>query len=706
MIKFKTYYFFAFIRKTFIVSVLSLLSLQTYSQIIPETPVNNEDIEQKFENIAENIDAEIDYTELVETLNFYKENPINLNKTNAEELKKLLLLNDIQINNLINYLTNNGQMVSIYELQLVNGFDNKIIFKIIPYVTVEKVEKRASLKPKDIFKYGRNTLITRYQVIPEDQKGYSDITDSAIAANPNQRYLGSSAKLYTKYAFNYRDLVKFGFVADKDAGEEFFKGTQKNGFDFYSAYFALKNIGFVKSLVIGDYQAQFGQGLTLWTGLGFGKSGNAIDVKKYAQGIKPYSSANESGFLRGIATTILLKNLEFSLFYSYKNSDANIGEQDSLSQENLYITSLQETGYHRTPNELADKNSLKETMYGSNVSFRKNNLKVGITAYRFLLNTELLKNSKPYNQFEFQGKKNSNYGFNYQYLFYPFNFFGEISTSENGGIAYINGLQANLDNRFAFSMIHRNYQKDYQNLKSVAFGENSQNSNESGLFLGIDFSLASKWSVSAYCDFFSFPWLKYRTDAPSNGMEYLAKLTYLPSRRIEFYLQYRQKNKMQNSSESSIIHSLDETQRKSLRFNTSYNPLQNLTLKNRIEFINYRVGNNYNKNGFLIYQDISYQLIDLPIRISTRYAIFDTDTYDERLYAYESDVLYAFSIPAYYYKGSRFYLMLKYDVSKNIDLWLRYATTYYNGKNIIGSGLDEIQGSSKSEIKAQVMVKF
>jgi hypothetical protein len=189
-------------------------------------------------------------------------------------------------------------------------------------------------------------------------------------------------------------------------------------------------------------------------------------------------------------------------------------------------------------------------------------------------------------------------------------------------------------------------------------------------------------------------------------MEYLAKLTYLPSRRIEFYLQYRQKNKMQNSSESSIIHSLDETQRKSLRFNTSYNPLQNLTLKNRIEFINYRVGNNYNKNGFLIYQDISYQLIDLPIRISTRYAIFDTDTYDERLYAYESDVLYAFSIPAYYYKGSRFYLMLKYDVSKNIDLWLRYATTYYNGKNIIGSGLDEIQGSSKSEIKAQVMVKF
>jgi hypothetical protein len=49
---------------------------------------------------------------------------------------------------------------------------------------------------------------------------------------------------------------------------------------------------------------------------------------------------------------------------------------------------------------------------------------------------------------------------------------------------------------------------------------------------------------------------------------------------------------------------------------------------------------------------------------------------------------------------------MKYDVSKNVDLWLRYATTYYNGKNLIGSGLDEIQGSSKSEIKVQIMVKF
>ena len=349
---------------------------------------------------------------------------------------------------------------------------------------------------------------------------------------------------------------------------------------------------------------------------------------------------------------------------------------------------------------------MKETLFGSNITFKRNNFKIGATAYRTIFNTALIKDVQLYNKFDFQGKENTNYGFNYNYLIYPFNFFGEFAASHNGGLAYLGGLQTNLDPRFSFSMIYRNYQKDYQNLKSIAFGENSRNANESGIFMGVDVGLAPKWTVSAYTDFFSFPWLKYRTDAPSKGSEYLIKLNYEPSKRVELYLQFREKNKVINASAPLIISYLDDTKKQNLRFNISYFASNNVTLKNRIEFIKYEVGDNYNHNGFLIYQDITYKFDKIPVRLSARYALFDTDTYEERMYAYESDVLYAFSIPAYYYKGSRFYLMAKYDVSKNIDLWLRYATTFFSGKNIIGSGLDEIQGSSKSDIKVQLMIKF
>ncbi|MFZ4399084.1 MAG: hypothetical protein ACOYO1_03530 [Bacteroidales bacterium] len=701
---------FLFIQQLLRLNVFVFLLLFTFTvkAQYPVKPVQSNEnvVEEKIENIAENTDAELDYTELVEALSYYKENPMNINAANADDLKKLLLLSDIQINNLLNYIANTGQLVSIYELQFVNGFSNTLIFKILPYIVVEKLDKKISLSLKDIFKYGRNTLLFRYQQTPEEQMGYTSLSDSLLSENPNQRYLGNSAKIFTRYAFNYRDVVKFGFTADKDPGEEFFEGSQKNGFDFYSAYIAVKNIGIVKSLVIGDFQAQFGQGLCLWTGLGMGKSANPTDVKKYAQGIKPYASANESGFMRGIGTTIGLKNIEMSMFYSYKNADANIGEQDSLTQENLYITSVQETGYHRTPGELADKNSMKETMFGSNISFKKNNFKIGATAYRTLYSPALIKDVQLYNQFEFQGKENTNYGINYSYLVYPFNFFGELASGQNAGLAYMGGLQANLDPRFSFSMIYRNYQKEFQNLKSIAFGENSRNANEKGIFTAVDFGLSPKWTVSAFADFFTFPWLKYRTDAPSNGNEYFVKLNYEPSRKVEIYLQYREKNKQINASSPLVIKYLDDTRKKNLRLNVSYLVSDNITLKNRIEFINYQVGSNYNHDGFLIYQDITYKFYKLPMRLSARYALFDTDTYEERMYAYETDVLYAFSIPAYYYKGSRFYVMLKYDVNKNIDIWLRYAVSYYNNKTIIGSGLDEIEGSSKSDIKVQLMLKF
>ena len=124
-------------------------------------------------------------------------------------------------------------------------------------------------------------------------------TDSALVASPNSRYLGDRNRIYTRYKYNYGNHISFGITAEKDAGEEFFKGSQPNGFDFYSAHFFLRNQGKIKQLAIGDYQAQFGQGLTFWSGLAFGKSADIMLVKRSAVGLKPYTSADENLFMRG-----------------------------------------------------------------------------------------------------------------------------------------------------------------------------------------------------------------------------------------------------------------------------------------------------------------------------------------------------------------------------------------------------------------------
>lgn len=171
------------------------------------------------------------------------------------------------------------------------------------------------------------------------------------------------------------------------------------------------------------------------------------------------------------------------------------------------------------------------------------------------------------------------------------------------------------------------------------------------------------------------------------------------------YVRYKIKNKPLNTRDETTIRYLDDAVRQNLRFNTSIAVTPTITLKNRIELNYYNFGETQ-ETGYLIYQDVVYRSKSTPWAVTVRYALFDTDGYDSRIYAYENDVLYAFSFPFYSDKGSRAYLLLRYRLTRNIDLYLRYAQTFYTNRTTIGSGLDEIQGNTRSEIKAQIRWRF
>jgi hypothetical protein len=89
-----------------------------------------------------------------------------------------------------------------------------------------------------------------------------------------------------------------------------------------------------------------------------------------------------------------------------------------------------------------------------------------------------------------------------------------------------------------------------------------------------------------------------------------------------------------------------------------------------------------------------------------RLQYFETDGYDSRLYAYENDVLYSFSIPVFYDKGYRYYVNVNYDVNKKMTVWFRWAQTVFKNKETIGSGLDEIIGNKRTEVKLQMLYSF
>jgi hypothetical protein len=679
----------------------------------PVPPVNedekNRTIEQKIEDIVEATDAEVDYAYLLEELDIYLKHKLNLNRAREEDLKRFFFLNDIQIFNLLEHIRVNGKLMTLFELQAIEGFDAETINMLLPYVIVsgDVSDRRFSLD--DMLKRGQHQLFVRYQQYVEPQLGYSEADSATMAANPNARYLGSPGRLYTRYRYTYYNNISIGITGEKDQGEEFFKGTQKQGYDFYSAHLYGKNIGKIRAVALGDYHVQFGQGLTLWSGLGFGKSADAVSVRKNAAGLRPYTSVDENIFMRGAATTIGVGSFDVTAFFSSKKRDGTLASiTDTLENDDdiLSISSLLETGYHRTPGELEKKNSITETIYGGNITYRKRRFNAGITGVRTMFSHSLDKDIYPYNQFEFIGKENLNIGLDYSYIFSNINFFGEAARSQNGGMAFINGATIALDPKLSLSILHRHYEKEYQSLYSSAFGEGSKVANEQGLFLGLMATPSRAWTFTAYADNFSFPWLRYRVDAPSHGFDYLLQVKYRMSRSLEMYARYRNKTKAINNTEVlSGLNFLETTERVNYRYELRYKVTESIQLKNRLEYITYSVGEKP-YSGFMMYQDVQYKPKKLPFSLTMRYALFDTDNYDTRIYVYENDVLYASSFPSYYYKGSRTMVLLNYDLNRNVEFWLRWAQTYYSDRFVIGTGLDEVQSNTRNEIKVQMRVKF
>jgi hypothetical protein len=196
-------------------------------------------------------------------------------------------------------------------------------------------------------------------------------------------------------------------------------------------------------------------------------------------------------------------------------------------------------------------------------------------------------------------------------------------------------------------------------------------------------------------------------DKPSSGYDLLTQLTYKPTKSLEVYGRYRERLTQRNSAalDGSVGETEDVIQR-NFRLNLTYVVSESISLKSRVEVLFYTRKSSKPEAGTLIYQDIQFKPKMFPFDISLRYVLFDTDSYDSRIYSYESNALNVFSIPAFYYKGSRAYVLIRYTFCKNIDFWLKYGSSLYVQRKTIGTGLEEIEGNSKSDLTFQLRVKL
>ena len=191
--------------------LLGLLLLFIYSNAQAIT-------EQVLENLQ--VDQDVgDDDSWMQVLSHYREHAIDLNKADAEELKQLMLLNDLQIENLISYRRLLGALTSIYELQAVPGLDIPVIKKLLPYIRIGS-DNSSTDEIKARLAKGTHSFLLRVSQHLEPASGF-------LEKNGERSYQGSAQHLLFRYKYAYKNLLQYGIVGDKDAGESFFKGAQK-----------------------------------------------------------------------------------------------------------------------------------------------------------------------------------------------------------------------------------------------------------------------------------------------------------------------------------------------------------------------------------------------------------------------------------------------------------------------------------------------
>ncbi len=657
-------------------------------------------IEQRIEYIGEFSELEaIDLSNLEDVWNYYLDHPLNLNKTSQEELSSLLLLNEFQIKDLFNHLKNNGKLLSIYELQSITSWDEKTIQMVLPFVEVSDKLNQPSFKFKDVLKYGKVEFTSRYNKVLEDQKGYSEV-DSITNTNA---YHGNDIGIYNRLRFRYRNNISLGLTTQKDAGELMKFNDVQKGYDFNSVHFFYKGGKWLESFALGDFQIEIGQGLNFWTGYAFGKTADVIQIKKSATPIRAYTSSDESRFLRGAAVNLRWKNFSMLSFLSKKKIDGSIKE---LNGEN-YVSSITQNGLHRTGGEALRRKRVEETIVGGNLKFKVSNFEFGTSYIYQRYDLPLLKDTIPYNKYDFRGTDLFNTSVYYSYNFKNIILFGEyVPKLKKEESAIINGLLVSLDKKSNLTLLYRNYGRAFHSFYNNSFSNGSRVQNENGIFIGYTNSINKKWYFNTYVDVYFYPWLKYQVDRPSKGNDFLVQLNYKPSKKTDFYVRFRQRTKESNGYdlESTSVSRITTSKQNNIRFNFKSKVSDLLTLKTRVELVHHNQIGFEQELGTLMYQDFSISTRSKAFKLTIRFALFETESYLSRVYAYENNVLGLYSIPAYYDKGSRVYGVLKYHFLNKIDLWIRVGRNIYSNKEEIGNGLEEIQGNLKTEITFQLRV--
>ena len=619
--------------------------------------------------------------ELLEDLSV---NKLNLNQVTREQLEQLPFLSAQQVEAIMEYLYRYGPMRSLSELQMITQLDYQTRQQLAHYVTVGE-ERPRSVWPKmnDITKYGKHLFMATLKVPFYDRHGDLD------------GYLGYKYRHDFRYQFNYTNRIKLGITAAQDAGEPFFSNRNNLGYDHYSYYFQLRDMGWLEALNLGMYRVQLGMGLIMNTGYHLGKLATLQNLGRSTHNLTAHTSRSVAGYMQGAAATLRLsKQLTVTAFVSYRPLDATLNNDGSAR---TLITS----GYHRSTSEMDKKHNTHETDLGFSLGWRKGTLYVNANGLYTHMDRQLTPQSEnlPYRLYAAEGSDFANFSLDYGYNNARMSFAGETALNRNGAIATIHSLSYIVTPQVRLTAIHRYFDKRYTALHAYSFSEGGSVQNEHGIYLGVNWQPAKAWLIQGYADYAHFGWHRYRVSAPSDAFDAMLTTKY-SQEKWSLEGRYRMHLRQQDNSDKTRLVNRPEHQ---LRLTWSYTPLSKLTLRTQGNAIS-RTTELGNSKGVMLSEEATWKYRWLQINANVGW--FHTDDYNSRIYLYEKSVLYDNTTSMYYGQGIRYALMARGEIGKRLTLSAKMGVTNYFDRSMISSGLQQVDASSMADLLLQLRVQL
>jgi hypothetical protein len=659
--------------------------------------INLVTIAQDYDNLehwAENIAAEYaqeteqeDIALLIEDLLSLTKHPLNINNASREDLERIFFLTDLEIENILYKRYINGPFLTIYELQAVEGLDVKTIKLLQPLIRFGPVET----SPGKIRIWGDAFLRSMYQL--EKAEGFRKNSEGI------RPFAGDPVKLYNRIEITTNRGLSAGLIAEKDPGEPMFANEIKT-FDLLTGYLHYQNKkGWIKEAGVGNYQISAAQGLVVQSGMPQRKSSMTTSIRNRRSPFRPSLSASEYSGMNGGYFTIGFERFTFSPFFSLKKRDGRLAADSSC------ISSLREDGLHRTSAELEQRHNTTELAAGGRISYTGKWIDVEAGHLYYRLDKPLCPEVKPYNQFYFNGKENRNSWLSYVISQRRWLLFGEIAFDQFTHPAFYHGIIWGAAPGFSLVLGHRTIPVKYHAPLAAPMTESSSFAGESGLYSGIKWELPLRITISSYFDYYRFKWLKFNADAPSSGFDWMGVIEKDFDNDATLYIRYRHREKPTNIAYNSAENSVVDIKSDQIKgqFRQKLTGGWQFTTLLQWHFVN--IDNN-RETGNMLSQDIKWKNTKENFTATLRYALFNSSDYSARMYAYEPDVLYMFSVPAYSGRGSRYLLLINYKIMNNLHLWLRCARWKYDDRDETGTGYQLVRSDKKTTLTAQIRVKF